>query len=229
MDNNLEKVRKSYDLTVYEYHKGIDPLSKLPEDFRESSQFKAFIKDTGPALTGSGALEYKKYLQPRRGMRFLDAGCCANLLNYRFDLWGPTYYGVDFSPKLINAMRKFAEKKNLDIGGLYLTELAKLPFEDGFFDIAAAVGVFEYLTLEYSKKVISELNRVLKSGAKMIFDLPNLEHPYINVMFKTEEYLGRPNIPKTKSEFEEILTPYFNIEKSDNSLVMTKYFVKAKK
>ena len=46
---------------------------------------------------------------------------------------------------------------------------------------------------------------------------------------KLEEYLGRPNIPKSRAEFESLLAPLFTTIKVDDSCVMLKYFVTAKK
>jgi len=73
--------------------------------------------------------------------------------------------------------------------------------------------------------LLAELNRVLKPQAKMVLDIPNLEHPDVNLMFKIEEFLGRPNIPNSRESFEEVLKPLFSIERLDDSRVMIKYFI----
>ncbi len=128
----LERVRRAYDLTVEEHSQGIDPLEKVPLAFRESAEFKAFEKDSGEGLTNSAAPENK------------------------------------------------------------------------------------------------ELNRVLKASARLVIDIPNVEHPHVETMFKIEEYLGRPNIPKPRVDFEAVLTPLFDIVRADDSRVMLKYFLEAK-
>ena len=225
MNKQLTLIRKAYDLTVEQYKNGIDPLADLPDDIKNSPGFETIIRDKNQL--NSGAKDIKEYLEPKPGMRFLDAGCCANLVNYRLDKWQSIYYGVDISPKLIKAMRNFATSKNLSIGGLWVVDITKLPFEDNLFDIAAVIGVFEYCTLEYIKESLVELKRVLKPKAKMVLDIPNLEQPDINLMFKIEEFSGRPNIPNSKSAFEKILKPLFTIERIDDSRVMIKYFVRA--
>ena len=58
MDEHLLRIRNSYDKTVDEYRKGFDPIEKLPRDFRNSPDFRALLRETGPALTGSGAIKY---------------------------------------------------------------------------------------------------------------------------------------------------------------------------
>ena len=178
----------------------------------------------GP-LMGSGASDIKEYLKPERGMRFLDAGCCANLANYRLDRWPCTYYGVDISSALVGAMKAYVRKNGISIGGLYNTDIANTPFDDDFFHVAAAIGVLEYCTLGYSRCALRELYRVLRPNAKMVFDTPNLTHPHVETMFRLEEYFDRPNVPKDRKMFEDLLQPLFKIERVDDSQVMIKYLV----
>jgi SAM-dependent methyltransferase len=162
-------------------------------------------------------------------MRFLDVGCAASLANYRLDKWPSTYYGVDISSALVEAMRGFAAQHQISIGGLHIAELADLPFDNDFFNIASTIGVLEYCTVEYVEQALPELNRVLKSQARVVLDIPNLEHPHADMMFRLEEYLGRPGIPHLRSSFEKALSPLFSVERVDDSHVMRKYFCRAVK
>lgn len=225
MNRQLDRIRRAYDLTVEQYKKGINP--KIPEEIKNLPGFKAITEDTDQ--TSSAAPDIKEYLDPKLGMRFLDAGCCANLANYRLDRWPSTYYGVDISPALISAIKSFVSHEHISIGGLWVTDLAKLPFDENFFDIAAVIGVLEYCTLEYIRSSLSELHRVLKPQAKIILDMPNQEHPYINDMFRLEKHLGRPITIHSRPIFEEILRSLFFIERTDDSQVMLKYFVRVVK
>ena len=222
----VEIIRMAYDLTVEQYHKGIDPLKEVPEDFKNSMEFKAFMKDADPSVTGSNASKNKEYLKPKKGMRFLDAGCGANLAVYKFYKWPSIFYGVDISTVLINEMKKFVSKHSIQIGSLHVAEIISMPFEDNYFDIALLIGVLEYYSLEYTKKALEEMNRVLKPSAKLVVDIANLIHPHVDVMFKLEAYLKRPNIPKSREDFEKILKLLFLIDKIDDSKVMLKYFVR---
>lgn len=227
MDQQLHRVSKAYDLTVDQYRSGIDPLAQVPETFKNSSEFK-MLTDRSQSCS-SGAPENRAYLDPKPGMRFLDVGCCANLHNHRLDQWPATYYGVDISLALIEAMERFVAHRQISIGGLHVAEITNLPFDDNFFDIADVIGVLEYCTLEYIQSALLELNRVLRSRAKVVLDIPNLEHPLVQTMFQLEQYLGRPNVPHPRDAFEEILKPLFSIERADDSHVMLKYFVRALK
>ena len=229
MIDRLQQISDAYDLTVKQYREKIDPLTNVPYEFRNSKEFKEFQQSTGSEITGSNAPENKQYLDPESGMKFLDAGCCANLANYRFDKWPSVYHGIDISPALIDAMKGFVTHQGISVGSLKVAELAALPFDDNFFDIASVIGVLQYADLNYCKSALRELNRVLKNGSRMVVDIPNMKHAHVQTMFKLEEYLGRPNIAKSRTEFEAILTPLFTTVKVDNSHVMMKYFVKTKK
>jgi SAM-dependent methyltransferase len=226
MDGTLERIRRAYDLTVTQHDLGIDPLSSVPEDLRTSPGFAEFLRDTA-RWCNSGAPENREFLHPEPGMRFLDVGCAASLVNYGLALWPSTYYGVDVSPRLIEAMRSFVVGSRLEIGGLYVAELAELPFESAFFDIAGVVGVLEYWDSDYVDRALAELQRVLKPGARAIVDIPNPEHRHFESMFLVEERLGRPICRHSTTVFERLLTSRFSIVTTDDAHVMVKYFITA--
>jgi SAM-dependent methyltransferase len=219
----LEQIRRAYDLTVEQHRSGADWLAQVPEAFKNSAELQALMQEP----CNSDAPENRQYLDPQSGMRFLDVGCCANLANHRLDQWPSTYYGVDISAALIEAMQGFAANHQIPIGGLHVAEVADLPFETDFFDIADVIGVLEYCTLDYTERALVELSRVLKPGARMVVDIPNLAHPLVETMFQLEDYLGRPNVPKPQAAFERLLTPLFAVDHVDDSHVMLKYFVRA--
>jgi SAM-dependent methyltransferase len=223
MDLGLRRIRKAYDLTVWQHDRGIDPLDHVPDEFKTSARFRAFLEDTSRSCN-CGAPENREFLDPQQGMSFLDVGSAASLANYRLYRWPSTYYGVDISSALVAAMRRFTNRHNITIGGLFVAECSSLPFPDGFFHIAAVVGVLEYCTPDYIRCALPELHRVLKPGAKIVLDIPNLDHSDVDLMFRLEEYLGRPETRHSRMAFEEVLTPLFSIERVDESHVMLKYF-----
>jgi len=227
MLRQMERIRKAYDLSMEQFNNGVDPCDSLPEEIKNLPGVKYFRDKNPNKLLNSGSPDIRKYLDPRPGMRFLDAPCCANLASYRLDKWPSVYYGVDISPKLIRAMKGFARKENISIGGLWEADLSNLPFKDDFFDIAAIIGVFEYCTLEYIKQALKELRRVLKPGARAVMDFPNLRHPYVEDMSILEEHLDRPNILNSRQDFERDLTPLFSINHVDDARVMIKYFLRS--
>ena len=176
MDRQLERIKKAYDLTVEQYYRGISPLDSIPEEIKKSLFYRSVAEDKD--VLNSGSLDVREYPRPESGKHFLDAGCSANLVNYRLDRWPSTYYGVDISPALVSVMKNFVSREHITIGGLFVSDLSMLPFGDGFFDISAVIGVMEYCSFEYIKQALSELNRVLKVKSSVVLDIPNLHHPY---------------------------------------------------
>jgi len=222
MDKQLNRIRKAYDLTVMQHKKGINPLDNIPEEIKKSLFYQFLMAGTGD----SAAPDIKEYLAPSPEKRFLDVGCSANIVNYRLDLWTSVYYGIDISPRLIRAMKTYVKHEQISIGGLNIAEVAKLPFDDNFFDIAAVIGVLEYCTLKYISQALIELNRVMKPESRLVLDIPNENHPYVEDMVRLEKYLGRPNFIHSRSKFVDLIASLFLIERVDNSQVMLKYYVR---
>ena len=227
MGAQLERIRRAYDLTVRQYESGSDPLSSVPDDLKKTPEFQTFLDETGDACHG-GAPDVREYLNPGKGMRFLDVGCSAGLKTYRLYQWPSTYFGADISPLLVEAMRKYAANNAINIGGLHVADAANLPFESDYFDIAAMVGVLEYCTLDYVEASLLELSRVLRDGGKMVVDIANLAHPHVDMMFSLEECLSRPQVAHERSAFEGLLARQFEIDSVDSSRVMLKYFCRSR-
>ncbi len=223
MNEQLLRIGKAYDLTAAQFAAGIEPRDSVPGEIKILPGYDELVEDQ---WCSSAAPDIKEYLDPKEGMCYLDAGCCANLANYRLHVWPSVYYGVDISPALIGAMRAHVEKHRISIGGLYHTDITSLPFGDEYFDIATVIGVLEYYTLEYTTYALKELCRALKQNAKMVVDIANLEHPYVDTMFRLEEHYGRPLIHKKRNSFESLLKTAFITDNIDDSRVMLKYFVR---
>ncbi|KPJ86390.1 MAG: hypothetical protein AMS18_15675 [Gemmatimonas sp. SG8_17] len=227
MDERLSRIRRAYDLTVQQYRDGIEPLDQVPTDFRNSPELAALLDDA--KACNSGAPENREFLDPKAGRRFLDVGCAASLANYRLDRWESRYFGIDISSRLVAAMNRFAQENRIAIGGLSVAELAALPFTVDSFDIAAAIGVLEYCSGDYVASALSELHRVLKPEAGLVLDIPNLENPHVDAMFRLEECLGRTAIRHSRVTFERSLVSLFSVDRCDDTHVMLKYFCRVVK
>ncbi|MDD5056013.1 MAG: class I SAM-dependent methyltransferase [Candidatus Peribacteraceae bacterium] len=221
--NRLKKIANAYDLTVEEYVHDIDPMAKVPATFRNSPAVIRFLK-LSQGTGGRRAI--RSYLQPKKGMKFLDVGSSADLFNYDHGRWASTYFGVDISLALVKAMRSYANNHGIRIGGLEVAEMTRMPFDDGFFDIAAAIGVLEYWNLAYCKRALRELHRVLRPAARVVLDMPNLAHPDAPIMRKLEAYLGRPHATVNRRKFESVLLKDFSVERIDDSGAMLVYYLK---
>lgn len=222
----LPRIASAYDLTVQDYVRGIDPLASLPEEFRKSEKLAALLDDA--VSCNSGAPENREFLDPREGLRFLDVGCAASLVNYDLGSWPSHYYGVDISPNLVEAMRSYAHDQGIAIGGLHVAEFAELPFDNEFFNIAAVIGVLEYCPFDYVELGLEELSRVIEPTARVVLDIPNPTSPHVETMLRLEEHLGQPAIVHSRGEFEQALERHFAIERADDSHVMLKYFLSRK-
>ncbi|UCD25052.1 MAG: class I SAM-dependent methyltransferase [Gemmatimonadota bacterium] len=227
MDERLARIRHAYDLTVEQYHAGIDPLDLVPTALRNSPELADLLNDA--AACNSGAPENRGFLAPRVGMRFLDVGCATGLERHRLYEWDSTYFAVDISPKLIAAMTQFAQTREIPVGGLVVAEVGNLPFGANSFDITAVIGVLEYCAADYVGYALGELHRVVRPDAKVVLDIPNLEHPNVDTMFQLEKCLGREGVRHSRSTFEKQLEPLFSVERCDDEHVMLKYFCRATK
>lgn len=228
-EKQLKIISKAYDRTVDNYNDGIEDEDLLPEEFINSERYKRFKKNLEDCSCGSEDPKIFEFLAPGTGMRFLDVGSCANLICKKLHEWPSEYYGIDISPKLIKASQNFVKRNKIKIGGLYVAEVAQMPFENDFFDICAVIGVLEYFDIEYIKKALKELHRVLKPQSRVVVDMPNFDHPERSTMIELEGYLGRTrkDVPNN-DEFEAELNILFSVEKID-SQIMTSYFARANK
>ena len=228
--SHLNVISKAYDKTVHDHSKGIENENLLPDEFQNSERYKKLQQSLKTDSFSSDNPTVFEYLNPKKNMKFLDVGSCANLICKKLHEWPSMYYGVDISSELIRVSQNFVKRNEIKIGGLYVSEVAEMKFEDNFFDICAVIGVLEYFDVNYIKKALKELHRVLKPQGKIVLDIPNLNHPDCETMIEQERYLGRTskNVP-TNEEFEIELKKLFSIDKIDSSKIMTGYFAQASK
>lgn len=224
MKDQLTIIRNAYDKTVDHYYAGIEDEDLLPEEFKQSKRYKRFKAFFLSPSVGSEDPNIVDYLRPQTGMNFLDIGCCANLITRNLGAWPSLYYGIDISPKLIEASQNYVNNHHLKIGGLAVADMANMPFNDHFFDIGAAIGVLEYFDITYIHNALKELCRVMKPQGKIVIDFPNFSHPTCATMIELEGYLGRTrkNVP-TNDVFEQELQTLFIIEMIDAQVMKTYY------
>jgi SAM-dependent methyltransferase len=123
-------------------------------------------------------------------------------------------------------MKNHTVAADVPVGDLRVADLAKLPYEDGLFDIALVVGVLEYCPFDYLELGLGELDRVMKPRARVVLDIPNPDHEHVSTMLHLEELLGRQAFVHPRRAFEQTLRSVFTTEEVDESNVMLKYFVR---
>lgn len=231
MENQLELIAISYDKGIDFGRKGIDLYEDLPEDITNHPDYPLFkkLKMEG-LLSDSGRKEIKDFLSPDTNMKFIDLGCCLNLMFNGYDKWLSIYHGVDISSKTIQLLNEFVTKKNLSIGSLYCGSIHETPFEDNYFDIGACVGILEYFEKDFVEKAIVEAHRIIKPNGKYVLDIPNFDSPVFRITMLIEEYLGRPDkFNMSSQEFDVMLQDYFEIQKREKVGGMIQYFLCCKK
>lgn len=223
----LATIAAAYDQAVERFRAGVSDEDLLPRAFIRSARYRRLRKTLEAGACGSENPKIRAYLAPKAGMRFLDIGSGVNLVEKRLGDWPSTYYGIDISPALLAAARGQAARRKTRLGGLFLADASRMPFEAVFFDIAAAIGVLEYYDLEYIRRALRELRRVMKPGSRVAVDMPTTGHPDLGTLVELEALLGRtrPRVP-TNAEFEDELRKSFSIEEADRSSIMTLYFVR---
>lgn len=139
------------------------------------SQKEYYHQARKSVLTGFTKSKYlvklKNYVKSAR--RVLDCGCGgASILEA---VWHPKgeFFGVDISELGIKLGKKrLKQKKNIK---LLVGDLAKLEFEDNFFDLVYSAYLLEHLN--NPERAIEEMIRVTKKGGCLVFIAPNYGSP----------------------------------------------------
>ena len=233
MDNHLESIAKSYDRSVRLGRKGIDLYNNLPDYLKNDPDYLTFQNARSIGLdSDSGRKDIMDYLSPTENMKFIDLGCCLNLMFNGYDKWASIYHGVDISEETIILLREFSIKNALNIGGIYCVSIHETPFSDCYFDIGACIGVLEYFEKDFIIKALMEAYRIIKPDGKFVLDIPDNGNQMRQFMKSIESYMGRPDkFDLTPQEFNDILSDYFVIVKTENieSVAMIQYFLRRRK
>lgn len=80
---------------------------------------------------------------------------------------------VDFSKEMIKLAEEKAKKKKIK-AKFHVADMAKLPFEDNLFDAAISISSIHCTPKSQHKKIIKELYRVMKPGAKALIGVWNI-------------------------------------------------------
>jgi ubiquinone/menaquinone biosynthesis C-methylase UbiE len=225
MDKQLEIIAKSYDKGVEYGRKGINLYDDLTSYITDHPDYPKFVKLMQNGSDSKGK-EVKEYLAPEVDMRFIDLGCCLNLMFNDYDKWNSTYHGVDISNETIQLLKEIVVKRDLRIGSLYCGSVHDTPYEDNYFDIAACIGILEYFEEDFIREAMVEAHRIIKPKGRFVLDIPNLESPVFGISNLVEEYLGRPDrFDMTRNEFQVLIGDYFEVIKTEKVAGMIQYFL----
>lgn len=230
MKKQLELIAESYDKGIDLGRKGIDSYDNFPSYITSHPNYPLFEQmRASETLSDSARKEIAGYLAPKAGMRFIDLGCCLNLMYAGYKDWESAYYGVDISSKTIELLREYAGKNHLTVGDLHCGSMHETPYDTDFFDIGACVGSLEYFEKDFVRQAVAEFSRIMKPNGKFVLDIPNMGSPEFEISKLIEEYLGRQDqFNLSAEEFEAILDAYFIIDKKEIVGPMIQYFLIAK-
>lgn len=207
MLNQLELIAKSYDRHIMEHGKK-EALSydNLPDYITKNPDYAKYRASAEYGAGGSENTEIRNYLQPDRNKKFIDLGCCLNLMLKGYDQWPSLYYGVDISSKTIQLLNQYVTNKHLHVGMLYCGSIHETPFDDSSFDIGACIGVLEYYERDFLHSALTEVHRIMKPLGKLVIDIPHIESPAGRIMMQIEKHMGRPDkFDMLPQQFENML------------------------
>ena len=150
----------------------------------------------------------------------LDIGCGPGI--YTRDLLerGWNTYGIDISPKMIEKAQDTVKDWSGDNHVEFTTGLVTdLPYPASKFDAIICIGVVSYI--DDLHKALKEVNRVLKPGGYVIFQISNKLSPFEIGTTIRNKLRPLVNMVKTKDKDDEL------VEKFRLRAYRVKYFVKA--
>lgn len=145
MDEKVKIVSKSFDKTIEISQEGINQYETLPACIVNTMQFVKYKDNQRSSTNDSGNPYIKEFINPQRGLKFLDNGCCLNLMKRGYQDWLSVYYGLDISPKILDVLEQYISLNNISIGKIVYADMANIPFENQYFDIADCIGSLECL------------------------------------------------------------------------------------
>lgn len=98
--------------------------------------------------------------------RLLDFGCGTGIFAVQAQNFGDQVVGIDISWAMLRRTHQWAEERGANIG-LAMSDGTRLPFADGSFDRFVARESLCYIPDEQLGAVVSEIGRVMGSGAKI--------------------------------------------------------------
>jgi len=123
--------------------------------------------------------------------KFLEVGCGEGLFLCKIAKAKPELeiVGIDIWDKILSQASERLKRDRVFNVKLLQADATKLPFEDDFFDTVVCMNVFFNLPdYETFLKVLSEISRVLKPQAKLIFDIRNSRNPLLAIKYKFARY-----------------------------------------
>lgn len=150
--------------------------------------------------------------------KVLDLGAGLGRHSIFFAQHGFNVSSIDISDYGINHLKEWAVKENLDIDSR-VGDMVSLPYDDNSFDCVFVYHAISHADTEGIKKVISEIERVLKQGGEIFtsvcskesWDFSKSGFPKIdeNTVINKEEG-PENNVPHFYADREDIISLFSN-------------------
>lgn len=137
----------------------------------------------------------QEHMGLQAGSKVLDVGCGTGALLTELARAGAEVTGIDTFGEADGIDRRIAEARMKEQGleiPLRQGSAAKLPFDDGAFDLVVSIGMLEHIPPETRKRVLPEMFRVVRPGGVLFliagptnatpFDQHIPGHPLVNWM-----------------------------------------------
>jgi len=138
-------------------------------------------------------------LKKRKNLKILDAGCGEGYLCRTLSKKGHQVFGIDFSPKLIEAAQELERKKPLGIK-YFIGDFRKTKFSSSYFDVVLCHQTIN--EIPNPKKAFREFSRILKTKGNLIL---LFLHPCFEI--NPEKYFQKVKIKKSYYLVSEIKSP----------------------
>lgn len=170
--------------------------------------FDSFLKYRGKDLSGVGSIEIGHWCKHFSDKSVLDIGCGTGIpISILFDQNKNNIYGIDHSPRMIQAFQKNLPEANSECEDILSSDFFNLKF-----DIIIAWGVLFCFNAEEQNLILAKVSKHLKSNGKFIFTAPTQKAFWTDVMtgqqlesLGRDKYLGLFKITglKLEKEFED--------------------------
>ena len=108
------------------------------------------------------------------GKKIIEVGCGTGFFLRKFSVNTEETVGFDITEGMLEAGKKIAAEKELDIDFIQGDVLDGLPFDDNYFDIVYSNSMLEFFEPgEEVDKVLNEMWRILTPGGKMVIGVLN--------------------------------------------------------
>ncbi|MBN3040695.1 MAG: class I SAM-dependent methyltransferase [Candidatus Omnitrophica bacterium] len=129
----------------------------------------------------------------------IDIGCgeglfLAKLARANKDL---KIFGIDIWDKILDKARARLLKEGFSNIELKIMDIAKMDFQDDFFDTLVCINVFFNLDEKTFLKSLNELTRICRKGGRIIFDIRNKSNILLWFKYKLARYYDQTvkNLP----------------------------------